>query len=177
MFLKLKLFNLMKYRTQRKGEINIGKYEGNLVNSIILSFSSKLSNIHNTFKYVYREILERQAEADSKLALALALGTRSGFRDSDAPAVGFRDSAAPALGFRAALTPGFRDSDSPEIGFRDLDPVGTGYRDSISAGNRDTWAAEGLDDEYTKKRDEMFARNLQEEGLRNRCSNRISFPI
>ena len=113
------------------------------------------------------------------------MGTRSGFRDSDAPAVGFRaalapgfrDSAEPALGFRAALAPGFRDSDSPEIGFRDLDLVGTGYRDSTTAGNREKWAEEGLDDEYTKKRDEMFARNLQEEGLRNRCSNRICFPI
>ena len=115
----------------------------------------------------------------------MALGTRSGFRDSDAPAVGFRaalapgfrDSAAPALGFKAAIAPGFRDSDSPALGFRDFDPVGTGYGDSASAGNRDDWAEEGLDDEYTKKRDEMFARNLQEEGLRNRCSNRISFPI
>lgn len=107
----------------------------------------------------------------------MALGTRSGFRDSDAPAVGFRAALAPGFRDSAAPALGFRDSDSPEIGFRDLDPVGTGYRDSTSAGNRDNWAEEGLDDEYTKKRDEMFARNLQEEGLRNRCSNRISFPI
>ena len=40
MFLKLKLFNLMKYGMRRKEETNIGKYENNLVNSIILSFSS-----------------------------------------------------------------------------------------------------------------------------------------